>query len=56
MHVPAVVTSLTCTTLAELQASDAVGAVNVGVAGQSMVVLAPGVPITGGVISLTVIV
>ena len=56
MQVPCVVTSLTCTTLAELQASDAVGGVNDGVAGQSIVVLAPGDPITGGVISRTVIV
>ena len=56
VHVPAVVTSLTSTTLAELHASDAVGGVNDGVAGQSIVVLTPGVPITGGVISLTVMV
>ena len=48
--------SLTSCTLAVLQASDAVGAVNVGTAGQEIVPFAPGLPITGGVISLTVIV
>ena len=37
-------------------ASDAVGAVKFGVAGQLTVPLAPGVPITGGVLSTTVIV
>ena len=56
VHVPTAVTSLTCTTLAELHASDAVGGVNVGVAGQSIVPFGPADPITGGVISLTVMV
>ena len=37
-------------------ASDAIGAVKFGVAGQLTVPLAPGVPITGGVLSTTVIV
>jgi len=51
-----VVISLTTITDELLQASLAVGAVNVGVAGQITVALAPGVPITGGVLSKTVIV
>ena len=38
------------------QTSDAVGAVKFGVAGQLIVPFAPGVPITGGVLSTTVIV
>ena len=42
--------------LAVLQASLAVGAVKVGVAGQITVPLAPGDPIVGGVLSITVIV
>ena len=53
---PCAVTSLT-TTIDELpHTSDDVGALNTGVAGQLTVALAPGVPITGGVLSTTVIV
>jgi hypothetical protein len=48
--------SLTTTTDELLHTSLAVGAVNVGVAGQLTVPLAPGVPITGGVLSTAVIV
>jgi hypothetical protein len=48
--------SLTTTTDELLHTSRAVGAVNVGVAGQLTVPLAPGVPISGGVLSITVIV
>jgi hypothetical protein len=48
--------SLTTTTDELLHASLAVGAVNDGVAGQITVAFAPGVPITGGVLSTTVIV
>ena len=55
-HVPCVVTSLTCCTLAVLQASLAVGGVKLGVAGQLIVPSAPGVPMVGGVLSTTVIV
>ena len=55
-QVEVVVISLTTITDELLQASLAVGAVNVGVAGQITVALAPGVPITGGVLSKTVIV
>ena len=51
-----VIMSLTTTTDELLHASLAVGAVNDGVAGQITVALAPGVPITGGVLSTTVIV
>jgi hypothetical protein len=40
-------------TVAELQLSDAVGAVNDGVAVHSIVVFAPAAPITGGVTSTT---
>ena len=43
-------------TVAPLQASDAVGAVNVGVAVQSIVKAGPAFPIVGGVISRIVIV
>ena len=43
-------------TVAPLQASDAVGAVNVGVPVHSMVASAPALPMVGGVVSLTVIV
>ena len=43
-------------TVAPLQRSDAVGAVNEGVAVHSIVALAPAVPIVGGVVSTTVIV
>src|SRR6478736_4066323 len=55
-HVPAVVTSLSSFTVAPPQVSDAVGGVKLGVAGHSMVVLAPAAPIVGGVVSTTVIV
>ena len=48
--------SLTTITDELLHASLAVGAVNDGVAGQITVAFAPGVPITGGVLSTTVIV
>ena len=53
---PCAVTSLTTTIEELLHTSDAVGALNTGVAGQLTVPLAPGVPITGGVLSTTVIV
>src|SRR5207247_10883325 len=43
-------------TVAPLQRSDAVGAVNEGVAVYSIVALAPVAPIVGGVVSTTVIV
>jgi hypothetical protein len=56
VHVPFTVVSLpTCVTVAELQESLAVGAVNVGEAGQSMVAFAPAAPITGGVVSTLVL-
>jgi len=55
-HVPAAVVSLTSFTVAPLQVSEAVGAVKLGVAGHSMVALAPCPLIVGGVVSLTVIV
>src|SRR4029077_19928903 len=56
-HVPLTVLSVpTCVTVAELHESDAVGAVNVGLAGQSMVALAPASLINGRVISCTVMV
>ena len=55
-HVPAVVTSLSCCTVAPLHASLAVGAVNDGVPVHSIVALAPADPIIGGVVSVTVIV
>jgi hypothetical protein len=42
--------------VALLHESLAVGAVKVGLAGQSMVVLAPALPIVGGVLSRTVMV
>ena len=50
------VTSLTTTIDELLHTSDDVGALNTGVAGQLSVALAPGVPITDGVLSITVIV
>ena len=53
---PCAVTSLTTTIDELLHTSDDVGALNTGVAGQLSVALAPGVPITGGVLSITVIV
>jgi len=51
-----VVMSLTTTTVELLHTSLAVGALNVGVAGQLTVPFAPWPPITGGVLSMTVIV
>ena len=55
-HVPCVVTSLTTTTDELLHTSDDVGAAKTGVAGQNIVALTPGVPITGGALLTTVIV
>ena len=55
-HVPALVTSLKRFTVAPPHASLAVGAVNVGVAVHSIVAFGPADPITGGVVSVTVIV
>jgi hypothetical protein len=46
----------TCVTVALLHESLAVGAVKVGEAGQLIVASAPGLPITGGVLSRTVMV
>src|SRR6185503_961710 len=46
----------TCCTVAPLHASLAVGAVKPGVPVHSIVALAPAAPITGGVVSVTVIV
>jgi hypothetical protein len=54
-HEPAVVTSLRRLTVAVPQSSDAVGAVNDGVAVHWIVAFAPAPPIVGGVISCTVI-
>ena len=48
--------SLSCTTVALLHESDAVGAVKVGEAGQSIVALLPALPIVGAVLSRTVMV
>ena len=50
------VTSPKLFTVVVPQASDAVGAVNEGVAVHSMVAFAPAVPMLGGVVSTTVIV
>src|SRR5258706_15413405 len=50
------VTSLSWFTVAPLQASVAVGAVNDGVPVHSIVASAPAAPIVGGVVSVTVIV
>jgi len=50
------VVSLSCTTVEVPQASLAVGAVKVGVAGHSMVALLPALPIVGAVVSVTVMV
>jgi hypothetical protein len=50
------VVSLTVFTVDPPQASDAVGAVKLGVFGHWMVVLAPAAPMVGGVVSITVIV
>ena len=48
------VTSVNKFTVAPLHASDAVGAVNDGVAVHSIVASAPAAPITGGVVSVIV--
>ena len=55
-QVPACVTSLNNLTVDVPHASDAVGAVNVGVAVHSIVASTPADPIVGGVVSVTVIV
>src|SRR6266446_1864597 len=55
-QLPGVVTSLTRFTVAPPQVSEAVGGVKLGVAGHSMVALAPADPIVGTVVSLTVVV
>jgi hypothetical protein len=55
-HALPVVVVLTIFTVAPLQASDAVGAVNVGVPVHSIVASAPGVPIVGACVSTIVIV
>jgi hypothetical protein len=47
-QLPAAVVSLTSFTVVALHASEAVGAVKLGVAGHSMVVLLPCPPIVGG--------
>src|SRR5204862_5345947 len=52
---PRDVTSLTRCTVADEQASEAVGAVKLGTEGQEMVALIPWPPIVGGVLSITVI-
>src|SRR5207245_8906085 len=49
-----VLSSPTCVTVALLHESDAVGAVNVGLAGQSMVASAAALPITSGCTSFNV--
>jgi hypothetical protein len=54
--VPPVTSLPDCTTVTLLQASEAVGPENDGVAVHSIVVLAPCPPMTGGVVSPTVIV
>jgi hypothetical protein len=48
------VVSLSCTTVEPPHASEAVGAVKLGVAGHSMVALPPALPIVGAVVSRTV--
>ena len=55
-ELPPLTSPPTCCTVAPLQASDAVGAVKVGVAVHSIVALAPALPIVGACESLTVIV
>ena len=55
-EVPPVTSEPTCITVAVLQASDAVGAVNDGVAVHSIVAFVPGVPIVGACESVCVIV
>ena len=54
--VPPVTSEPTWFTVAPLQASDVVGLVKVGVAGQSIVTGSPALPIVGAVLSTTVIV
>src|SRR5260370_13683334 len=54
-QVPGVVTSLTRFTVAPPQVSEAVGGVKLGVAGHSMVALAPADPIVGAVVSFTIV-
>ena len=57
MQVPAILVSLTSTTAGAVsQESDAVGAVNDGMAGHWIVVFAPAAPSDGFVVSETVIV
>ena len=55
-ELPELTSDPTCCTVTALHASDAVGAVNDGVAVHSIVAFAPADPITGGVVSTTVIV
>ena len=55
-ELPVVTSAPTIFTVALLHASLAVGAVNVGVPVHSIVAFAPADPITGGVVSCTVIV
>ena len=54
-ELPPVTSPPTSTTVAPLQASDAVGGVNDGVAVHSIVALAPALPIVGACVSTTVI-
>ena len=54
-ELPDVTSPPTWFTVAPLQASDAVGAVNVGVAVHSIVAFAPAFPIVGACVSTTVI-
>ena len=55
MHEVPVVVLVSRFTVAPLQSSDAVGAVNDGVAVQSIVALFPAAPIVGAVLSIAVI-
>src|SRR5258708_813308 len=55
-EVPPVTSEPTCTTVVVLHASLAVGAVNEGVAGHSIVALAPAFPIVGACVSTCVMV
>jgi len=54
-ELPVVTSEPTVRTVAPLQASDAVGAVKVGVVVHSIVALAPALPIVGACVSTTVI-
>src|SRR6266567_2861617 len=54
-QVPGVVTSLTRFTVAPPQVSEAVGGVKLGVAGHSMVALAPAAPIVGVGVAFSVV-